>query len=107
MVFPQPWKLYDITTCYITLLWELVTSWQCPTTMQFFIEIMSTLKAIKSHLKGHMINRILHSWSVHMKLSFMEDSLHVFKKNRSSGLIICQRNRICTFDAFVTGSEYI
>ena len=33
----------------------------------FFVEILSTLKAIKTHLKGNMINRILHSWSFHMK----------------------------------------
>ena len=33
----------------------------------FFVEIMSTLKVIKTILKGHMINRILHSWSFHMK----------------------------------------
>ena len=33
----------------------------------FFVEILSTLKAIKTFLKGHMINRILHSWSFHMK----------------------------------------
>ena len=32
-----------------------------------FVEILSTLKAIKSSLKGHMINRIFHSWSFHIK----------------------------------------
>ena len=32
-----------------------------------FIENMSTSKAIKSYFKGHMIKRILHSWSFHMK----------------------------------------
>ena len=37
------------------------------TTMLFFVEIMSTLKAKKALLKGHMINRILHEWSFHMK----------------------------------------
>ena len=37
------------------------------TIMKFFIEIMSTLKVIKSFLKGHMINRILHLQSFHMK----------------------------------------
>ena len=37
------------------------------TTMQFLIEIMSTSMVIKSYLNGHMINRILHKWSFHMK----------------------------------------
>ena len=32
-----------------------------------FIEIVSTLKTINTVLKGHMINRILLSWSFHMK----------------------------------------
>ena len=35
----------------------------------FLVEKMSTLKAKKKTLlKGHMINRILHSWSFHMKI---------------------------------------
>ena len=38
------------------------------TTMHCFTEIMSTLKAIKDPFESHnMINRILHSWSFHMK----------------------------------------
>ena len=35
------------------------------TTMHCFIEIMSTLKA--KSFESHMINRILHEWSFHMK----------------------------------------
>ena len=31
--------------------------------IHFLIEIMFILKAIISHLKGHMVNSILHSWS--------------------------------------------
>ena len=31
----------------------------------FHIELMFILKAITSRLKGHLINRILHSWSFH------------------------------------------
>ena len=38
------------------------------TTMHCFIEIMSTLNAIKDPFESHnMINRILHSLSFHMK----------------------------------------
>ena len=36
-------------------------------TMHFLAEIKFILMAIKSHLKGHMINRILHFLSFHMK----------------------------------------
>ena len=44
-----------------------------------FIEILFILKAIKSHFKGHMINRILHSWSFHMKFMKLTDgSFHKF-----------------------------
>ena len=35
--------------------------------LTFLIEIMFILKTIKSHFEIHMINRILHSWSFHMK----------------------------------------
>ena len=35
--------------------------------IRFLLELMFILKAIKSCLKGHMINRILHEWSFHMK----------------------------------------
>ena len=34
---------------------------------QFLIEIIFILKAMKSHFKNHMINKILHSSSLHMK----------------------------------------
>ena len=45
----------------------------------FSIEIKSTFKAIKSQLKGHMINRILHEWSFHMQfMKFAKDSFHKF-----------------------------
>ena len=38
------------------------------TTMHCFIEIMSTLNAIKDPFESHnMIHRILHSWSFYMK----------------------------------------
>ena len=41
----------------------------------FSIEIMSNLKTINSGLNGHMINRILHEWSFHMKV--YETSLRI------------------------------
>ena len=47
-------------------------------TMRFLIEIMLNLKVIKFILKGHMINRILHSWSFHMK--FMKQAYGSFHK---------------------------
>ena len=48
-------------------------------TMRFVIEIMLIFKAIKSHFKGHVINRILHSWSFHMKfMKLAEGSFHNF-----------------------------
>ena len=57
-----------MTTCVNTLWRVYVTSLTVfVSTMRFHIEVMFILKAIKSHLKGHMINRILHSWSFHMK----------------------------------------
>ena len=37
------------------------------TTMQIFMEINKLFKAIKQHLKGQMINRILHLWSFPIK----------------------------------------
>ena len=44
--------------------------------MRFLIEIMFILKAIK---KGHMKNRLLHSWSFHMKfMKLVKDSFHKF-----------------------------
>ena len=40
---------------------------------------ISSLKAIKSNFKSHMINRIFHSWSFHMKfMKLAEVSFHKF-----------------------------
>ena len=50
-----------MTTYHITL--SVGTSnvaMRSVTTMQIFLEIKQTLKPIKWHLKGHMINKILH-----------------------------------------------
>ena len=52
-----------MTTRVMTLLRVHVTSL---TTFISTIEIVFILKAMKSHFEGHMINRILHSWSFHM-----------------------------------------
>ena len=55
----------------------------------FLLDIMIILKAIKSHLKGHMINRILHSWSFYMKfMKLAEDSFHKFHMNEHSCKIL-------------------
>ena len=57
-----------MTTRVITLWLVCVTSLTTSvSTMRFQIELMFMLKAIKSRCKGHMINRILHSWSFQMK----------------------------------------
>ena len=48
-------------------------------TRRFIIEIVFTLSGIKPHLKGHLINKILHSWSFHMKfMKLAEGSFHKF-----------------------------
>ena len=48
-------------------------------TLGFLTEIKFILKAIKSHLKGQMVKRVLHSWSFHMKcMKLAEGSFHKF-----------------------------
>ena len=65
-----------MTTRVITLLREYVTSLTTSvTTMLIFIENMSTLRAIKFYFKSHMIKRILHSWSFHMKFIKLAEGL--------------------------------
>ena len=57
-----------MTTRAITLWCVNVTSLTTAApSMRFLLEILSILNAIKSILKGHMMNRILHSCSFHMK----------------------------------------
>ena len=69
-----------MTTRVITL-WRVdVTSLTTSmSTMCFLLEIVPILKAIKSHFKGSMINRILYEWSFHMKfMKLAEGSFHNF-----------------------------
>ena len=56
-------------TTHVITLWHVnVTSLKLSVSaMRFLIEIMFNMKAINPILKGHMINRILHSGSFHMK----------------------------------------
>ena len=70
-----------MTTRVITLWGVDVTSLtRSVLTMRFLLEILSSLKAIKSIFKSHMINRILHSWSFHMKfMKLAEGSFHKFR----------------------------
>ena len=57
-----------MTTPVLTLLWEYATTLTTSVTpMLIFTGNMSTLKAVKSYLRSHIIKRILHSWSFHMK----------------------------------------
>ena len=77
-----------ITSCYKNrMTTRVITLWRVHVTsltmsmsaMHFLIEIMFILKAIKSHLKGHMINRILHSGSFHLKfMKLAEGAFHKF-----------------------------
>ena len=56
-------------------------------TMQFFILKVFTLNEIDSHSNGHMINKILHLWSFHMKFEPRCEKtgfLHVRKQRRRS-----------------------
>ena len=63
--------------CNNTLARRLTSLTTSVSTMRFLAEIMLILWAIKSHLKGRMINRILHSWSFHMKfMKVAEGSFH-------------------------------
>ena len=57
-----------MATHVLTLLREHVTSLTTSvTTMLIFSENTSTLKAIKSYFRSHMIKQILHLWIFHMK----------------------------------------
>ena len=48
-------------------------------TVRFRIEITVILRAIKTHLKRHVINRILRSWSFHMKfMKLAKGSFHKY-----------------------------
>ena len=77
-----------ITSCHknrmttrVIALWRVcITSLTTSmSTMRFHIELISILKAIKSLSKGHMINRILHSWPFHMKfIKLAKGSFHKF-----------------------------
>ena len=69
-----------MTTLVITL-WRVYGTSMTTfvSTMRFLLEKWYILKAIKSILKGHMINRILRSWSFHMKImKLVEGSFHKF-----------------------------
>ena len=88
-----------MTINVITLWYVHVTSLTASvSTMRFLLEIVSISKAINPILKGHMIGRILHSWSFHMK--FMKLAFCAFHKyemsTHVSSLFICpqvQRSR--------------
>ena len=77
-----------ITSCHKNhMTTRVITFWRVDvtslttsvSTMRFLLEILSTLKAIKSSFKDHMINRILHLWSFHMKfMKLAEGSFHKF-----------------------------
>ena len=63
-----------MTTCYITL--SAVTSNDDIRDNNANIHWnKQTLKVINSHLKGHMINRIILSWSLHIKFIMLTKGL--------------------------------
>ena len=74
------WLKNRITTRVIKLLRVSVTSLTTSvSTMCFLIEKEISLMVIKAYLKGHMINRILHSWSFYMKfMKLAKGSFHKF-----------------------------
>ena len=73
-----------MNTRALTLLREYVTSLTTSvTTIQIFVENMSTLKVIKSSFKNHMIKRFLRSWSSQIKFSKLaEGSFNTFHMKR-------------------------
>ena len=76
-----------MTTRVLTLLREYVTSLVTSViTMLIFIGNMSTFKAIKSYLRSHMIKRILHSWSFHMKARLIK---FIWNDNSCKILYVC------------------
>ena len=77
------WKIqFSIISGHtVIILWRVdvtsLTTFVSP--MRFLAEIMLILWAIKSQLKGHILNRILHSWSFHIKfMKLAEGSFHKF-----------------------------
>ena len=70
-----------MTTRVITLRRVHVTSLTTSvSTTRYLLEILSIFKAINLILKGHMINRILHSWSFYIKcMKLAEVSFHKFQ----------------------------
>ena len=73
-----------MTTCVIALWYvDVMSLTTSVSAIRFLAEIILILKAIKLHLKGHMINRILHSWSFHMKfMKLAEGWFHKFHMKR-------------------------
>ena len=71
-------------------------------TMRLPSEMVFIWKAIKSYKKGHMINRIVHSWSFHMKfMKLAEGSFHKFH-------IKCHLCKVLNFlKAIVSGKNVI
>ena len=75
-----------ITSCHKNrMTTRVITLWRVDVTslttsisiVRFLLEILSILKAIKSILKGHMTNIILHSWSFHMKFMKLAELVRV------------------------------
>ena len=56
-----------IQMCGVIALWREHVTLLTTSTTRFLKEIMFFFKTINPILKGHMTNRILHSWSFHMK----------------------------------------
>ena len=96
-----------MNTRVLTLLRKYVKSLTTSVTIiKFFIENMPVLKAIKSLFKTHMIKRIVHSWSFHMKFikhaegSFKLISYEMTTSVRSSiykNVQVCKIIHVCHF----------
>ena len=72
-----------MTTLVITLWRVYLTSLTTSvSTMRFHFALMFTLKALDPVCKGQLIDRILYSWSIHIKfMKFAEGSFHNFISN--------------------------
>ena len=66
---------------HVTSLQTSVSTMCCP------IEIMFIFKAIKSILVGHMINRILYSWSYHIKFMKRARFINFIRNDQSCKIL--------------------
>ena len=73
------WTWSVMTTHVLKLLRYFVTSLTTSVTTMYFLLKICPHKVIKSYFKSHMMKRILHEWSFHMKfIKLVEGSFNEF-----------------------------